>query len=237
MTTELSVRQWRLLAEVRRATDGETSLQRSGEVTVRGLCAHDVTIKSLQRRGLVTLGGYCAEVDGDGHTARDDSPWYAITDLGRAVLLAQDDADATGGAAPGLAATVVAQAATLAAQAEELGRLRAALAEAEVRADNCLRCGEAAEEECERLREIVEGRTAPPADAEVAAHIATGGRWLVSSRGEDNGPWSMPAVSVEHGQRTARDHRRLDAPWRWHALDVDGRPCAWPVAAREGASE
>lgn len=86
MKSKLSKRQCRLLSEVRRATDMETPLQRSGEVTVRGLCAHDVTIKSLQRRGMVTLGGYCAEVDGDGFTVRDDSPWYAITTAGRAAL-------------------------------------------------------------------------------------------------------------------------------------------------------
>lgn len=85
-TRPLSETQSHLLREVRRATDGDTPLQRSGEVTVGGLCARGSTIASLVRRGLVTCGGVCAEVDGDGFTTADDVPWYAITAEGRAVL-------------------------------------------------------------------------------------------------------------------------------------------------------
>lgn len=88
----LSESQLRLLEQVRRATDGDTPLQRSGEVTVGGLCARGSTIASLARRGLVDCGGVCAEVDGDGFTTADDVPWYAITAEGRDVLAAAGDA-------------------------------------------------------------------------------------------------------------------------------------------------
>lgn len=86
----LSETQLRLLRQVRRATDGDTPLQRSGEVTVGGLCAHGPTIASLVRRGLAVCGGVCAEVDGDGYTAADDVPWYAITAEGRVALAAAE---------------------------------------------------------------------------------------------------------------------------------------------------
>ena len=85
---ELSETQLWLLNQVRIATDGETPLQRSGEATVVGLCLRGPTIASLVRRGLATCGGTCAEVDGDGFTVRDDTPWYAITAEGRAALVA-----------------------------------------------------------------------------------------------------------------------------------------------------
>lgn len=97
MTTEtqgdcgkaLSATQLRLLEQVQRATDGETPLQRSGEATVRGLCLRGPTIASLVRHGLAVYGGMCAEIDGDGFTAADDAPWYAITAAGRAALAAK----------------------------------------------------------------------------------------------------------------------------------------------------
>lgn len=82
----MSEQQRWLLEQVRRGTDGETPLQRSGEATIGGLCARGSTIASLARRGFVAFGGVCAEVDGDGFTAADDVPWYAITDAGRAAL-------------------------------------------------------------------------------------------------------------------------------------------------------
>ena len=84
----LSETQLHLLREVRRATDGDTPLQRSGEATVSGLCSRGSTIASLVRRGLAVCGGVCAEVDGDGVTAADDVPWYAITAEGRTALAA-----------------------------------------------------------------------------------------------------------------------------------------------------
>lgn len=85
----LSETQRWLLEQVRQATDGETALQRSGETTVAGLCAHGSTTASLARRGLVAAGGVCCEVDGDGFAARDEAVWYAITPEGRTVLAAK----------------------------------------------------------------------------------------------------------------------------------------------------
>lgn len=82
----LSEKQRWLLSQVQRATDGDTPLQRSGEATVSGLCSRGSTIASLVRRGLAVCGGVCAKVDGDGFTAADDVPWYAVTDEGRAAL-------------------------------------------------------------------------------------------------------------------------------------------------------
>lgn len=86
----LSEKQRWLLSQVQRATDGQTALQRSGDATVGGLCAHGSTIASLVRRGLAVCGGVCAEVDGDGYTVADDAPWYAITAEGRAALAAAE---------------------------------------------------------------------------------------------------------------------------------------------------
>lgn len=83
---ELSRHQWRLLESIREGTDRETALHRSGDATVEGLVARGIVVKSLQRRELVTLAGYCQEVDGDGFTAGEDAPYYAITDAGRAAL-------------------------------------------------------------------------------------------------------------------------------------------------------
>jgi len=95
----------------------------------------------------------------------------------------------------------------------------------------------AAEAECARLRAIIEGRATAPTEAELVAHIAAGGRWLVSSPGEPDVPlWSMPVASVEHGLRVAQDHHDLNAPWRWHAL-LDGRPCPWPTPALDATGE
>ncbi len=118
--------------------------------------------------------------------------------------------------------------------------LRDVLAEldaAEISSDHQRTRADAAEAECARLRAIIEGRATAPTEAELVAHIAAGGRWLVSSPGEPDVPlWSMPVASVEHGLRVAQDHHDLNAPWRWHAL-LDGRPCPWPTPALDAAGE
>jgi len=75
-----------LLEQVRRGTDMETPLHKSGEVKIAGLCSRGATIAALASRGLVEVGGFCAEIDGDGFTVRDDATWYAITPAGRAAL-------------------------------------------------------------------------------------------------------------------------------------------------------
>lgn len=88
MTAKLSWQQLSTLRHAERYTDGDTPMQRSGEVTTRGMVARGSTIRSLERRGLVVFGGWCCEIDGDGFavTGNDDAPYYTITDTGRAAL-------------------------------------------------------------------------------------------------------------------------------------------------------
>jgi hypothetical protein len=69
--------------------------------------------------------------------------------------------------------------------------------------------------EAEALRAIVEGRVEAPTDAEVAAHLAAGGDWLVRR------------VASELARETC------EAPMcsrvvRWWPLDDAGRPTTWP---------
>lgn len=78
------------------------------------------------------------------------------------------------------------------------------------------------------LREIAEGRTRPPTDAEIAAHAAQRrpGLWLTRDDGGN--------VFVECGRATVarlREEQRMagDEGTRWIALDASGRPCAWPT--------
>lgn len=81
--------------------------------------------------------------------------------------------------------------------------------------------------ELARLRAIVEGRTVPPTDAEIAAHPA----WLVCTL--PRGPHQRGGGHVRVTPSTAPPYRRY--PGRWWALDAEGRPCAWPTTG--GASE
>jgi hypothetical protein len=82
--------------------------------------------------------------------------------------------------------------------------------------------------EVERLRAIVEGRTTPPTDAEIAAHSKSSGWWLVSSLDD------MSLELIEQAQE--RDWCIEWGAERWLPLDHNGRPCAWPVpATTEGA--
>ena len=90
-TRAMTERQWHALESARAATDMETPLQRSGEVTVAGVVLRGPTARSLVDRGLIEYGGMCAEVDGDGFTAAGDAPWYAITDAGREALRVDAD--------------------------------------------------------------------------------------------------------------------------------------------------
>jgi len=82
------------------------------------------------------------------------------------------------------------------------------------------------------LRAIVEGRTIAPSDAEIEAHAAAGGWWLLHSLGSHPGASSLAALALdaEQAQRAARVQRdRGEGAHRWHAM-LDGRPCPWPVA-------
>lgn len=92
---------------------------------------------------------------------------------------------------------------------------------------------EAAEREVARLRAIVEGRTAPPTDAEMREHMDGGGAWLVT----------IPArrqARLHPETRYVDEARAASLLWwtegaRWVAV-LDGRPCAWP-APREPAAD
>lgn len=65
---------------------------------------------------------------------------------------------------------------------------------------------------------IIGGSETPPSDAEVAAHLAEGGTWLV--RKDDR----AGVLSIEDEVRwTARE-----VGYRWWWLDAEGRPCARP---------
>lgn len=121
------------------------------------------------------------------------------------------------------------------AQAEELTRalrvtqsdLARALADGRVelrqRADDAERVAADLRDDLERLRAIIEGRTTPPTDAEMEAHVAPGrsGWWLVSS------PDDMSLELIE--QPSERDWCIEWGATQWLPIDLDGRPCAWPV--------
>lgn len=84
-------------------------------------------------------------------------------------------------------------------------------------------------QERDALRAIIEGRTVPPTDAEIAAHHAAGGRWrcLVPNR-----LWQSKDAMHDSTARIQRATLEVDGgPAVWWSIDSTGRPCAWPVVA------
>lgn len=79
------------------------------------------------------------------------------------------------------------------------------------------------------LHAIVEGRAAAPTDAELAAHAAAGGSWLVRYHRDGWGGDDAAAFLDVLDPREIRDGLRAV---RWWALTIDGRPCAWPEVSR-----
>ena len=79
--------------------------------------------------------------------------------------------------------------------------------------------------ERDALRAIVEGRTTPPSDEEIAAHEAAGGLWRCpnADRQAMGGPRARVARTVD---------ARMGHVTTWWPLDTHGRPCAWPVVDR-----
>lgn len=75
------------------------------------------------------------------------------------------------------------------------------------------------------LRAIIEGRTTPPTDAEIAAHAAAGGRWVVS---HPRGLFGWLAKSEIDAIRTRAAADGWDGV-AWLSVASDGRPCAWPT--------
>ena len=85
-------------------------------------------------------------------------------------------------------------------------------------------CGAAVE-----ASELIAGRTTPPTDAEIAAHAAADGIWLVRAG------WRDGRQSIDFVQSWAPQIARLlrdeyDSTW-WLPLDATQMPCAWPVPA------
>ena len=104
----------------------------------------------------------------------------------------------------------------------------------------CIDCGEIVVEEdgrcaqCEvkHLRAIVEGRSTPPTDAEIAAHAAAGGQWrTLGLRGFG---LSGDVLDGDASRAIRAVSERSRVPRRWWALDAEGRPCAWPVVTEAG---
>ena len=83
------------------------------------------------------------------------------------------------------------------------------------------------------LEAIIAGRTTPPTDEEIDAHEVAGGMWVATPARK-----TISGRSWSCAMSTAYEVRRfLVSPGdRWIPLDADGRPCAWPVASKGGAS-
>ena len=75
------------------------------------------------------------------------------------------------------------------------------------------------------LHAIIEGRTVPPTDDELAAHDATGALWMIARR---DGQIVVTAMSWP----SSRDWHVAKGAVRWWALTSDGRPRAWPEVSR-----
>ena len=87
------------------------------------------------------------------------------------------------------------------------------------------------------LYDVVDGRTVAPTDAEIDAHEAAGGGWLVTYTTCHTRPGAVH-VEVLHNAVAVRRH--LDRAYRngddtrtlrWRALDKNGALCAWPGGA------
>lgn len=89
--------------------------------------------------------------------------------------------------------------------------------------DRLLRANYAITAERNALRAIIEGRTTPPTDAEIAAHRL----WRATPTGN--------APTDAMGARYAAAIRDSGGARRWWPIDEEGRPCAWPSATTEGA--
>jgi hypothetical protein len=140
-------------------------------------------------------------------------------------------------AAPNLAATVVALHKRVGASDSVLERER----------DHAIECAQSARaerdaalahaEELTRaltsLRAIVEGRTTPPTDAEIAAHDHAGGWWsYLPPPGQSSCTCATCAVHQQPSGEIPRSNVRAVAGLgggRWWALDSQRRPCAWPT--------
>lgn len=84
------------------------------------------------------------------------------------------------------------------------------------------------------LRATIDGRTTPPTDAEIEAHEAADGAWLVTLDWGDGGPPVLDLYSARDVKHYAErsEAKGDDLSCRvtaWRAVDRDGRLCAWPT--------
>jgi hypothetical protein len=99
-------------------------------------------------------------------------------------------------------------------------------AEATASRDRAWRYVHEARTERDALRAVIEGRTTPPTDEEVAAHAAAGGQWrTLGLRGFG---LSGDVLDGDASRAIRAVSERSRVPRRWWALDAEGRPCGWP---------
>ena len=84
------------------------------------------------------------------------------------------------------------------------------------------------------LRAIIDGRTTPPTDEEIAAHCGAGGRWrsivpgdFILSTGDGDAEDARQTSAVQHANAAIVTRAGV----RWWAIDAQGRCSAWPVVA------
>mgnify|MGYP006935483067 CR=1 FL=1 len=135
--------------------------------------------------------------------------------------------------APDLAADLLDAREECAAQRETLDAL---LDSARRSDDECRRARSALDQtkgELARLRAVVAGRDVAPTDAELDAHRAAGGGWLLAWYGA-----AGMATEVVFDRRTAaealEEAASLDGLFLALPLGSDRRPTAWPVPATGG---
>jgi hypothetical protein len=79
------------------------------------------------------------------------------------------------------------------------------------------------------LRAIIEGRTTPPTDAEIAVHAARGGRWRTTYRvGDPALCGDLLDADAAEQLASAQRARPLHA-YAWWATEASGELCAWPI--------
>lgn len=129
-----------------------------------------------------------------------------------------------------LAADRDAQRARAEAAEADVARLRADRDRVDLAAHSLTLACDAARADAAALRAIVEGRTVPPTDAEIAAHAAAGGVWLVAMSPGFGHDIVGRARALQLAE-TSRLPRRayIVTVERWWALDAAGRPCPWPT--------
>lgn len=83
-----------------------------------------------------------------------------------------------------------------------------------------------------RLREIIDGRTTPPTDEEIAVHAAQGGFVTYTEIDLATGRAWTPRVTDNPGLAQCWSRYTVDPArraQRWRFLDREGKPCPWPA--------